>query len=51
MSRAGRVYVRLPDGTLAITKTAADRAKELATGEKFDAKSAVAAAHSKAAKP
>lgn len=34
VSQAGRIYVRLPDGTLAITKSAADRASELAgTGE------------------
>jgi len=30
VSQAGRVYLRLPDGTLPITKTAADRAAELA---------------------
>merc|ERR1711988_436179 len=30
VSQAGRVYVRLPDGTLAITKTAADRAADSA---------------------
>lgn len=30
VSQSGRVYVRLPDGTLPITKTAADRAAELA---------------------
>ena len=30
VSRAGRVYVRLPDGTLPIAKTAAQRAAELA---------------------
>ena len=29
VSQSGRVYVRLPDGTLKITKTAADRASEL----------------------
>jgi len=29
VSQAGRIYVRLPDGTLPITKTAADRAAEL----------------------
>ena len=30
VSKSGRVYVRLPDGTLKITKTAAERAAELA---------------------
>jgi hypothetical protein len=29
-SKAGRVYLRLPDGTLKETKTAAERAAELA---------------------
>ena len=29
VSQAGRVYLRLPDGTLAITQTAEDRAAEL----------------------
>lgn len=32
VSKAGRIYVRLPDGTLKITKTAAERAEELASG-------------------
>lgn len=32
VSQSGRVYVRLPDGTLKITKTAADRADDLASG-------------------
>ena len=30
VSRSGRVYVRLPDGTLPMAKTAAERAAELA---------------------
>lgn len=30
VSKSGRVYLRLPDGTLKITKTAAERADELA---------------------
>ena len=30
VSRAGRIYIRLPDGTLPIAKTAAQRAAELA---------------------
>lgn len=29
VAQSGRIYVRLPDGTLAITKSAADRADEL----------------------
>ena len=32
VSQSGRVYVRLPDGTLPIAKTAEDRAAELADG-------------------
>ena len=32
VSQSGRVYVRLPDGTLKIEKTAAERAEELASG-------------------
>jgi len=45
VSRAGRVYVRLPDGTLAITETAADRAAELSGQSPMEA---VAAAQEKA---
>ena len=30
-SLSGRIYVRLPDGTLQVTKSAADRAEELST--------------------
>tara|TARA_B110001452_G_C15210667_1_gene419936 strand:- start:1001 stop:1687 length:687 start_codon:yes stop_codon:yes gene_type:complete len=30
VSKSGRIYMRLPDGTLKITKTAAERAEELA---------------------
>lgn len=35
VSKAGRIYVRLPDGTLKITKTAAERASDLARGGSF----------------
>ena len=45
-SQAGRIYVRLPDGTLALTKSAADRAAELAGTP--SAQEAVAAAQEKA---
>ena len=30
-AQSGRIYVRLPDGTLKMTKTAEDRAAELAS--------------------
>lgn len=33
VSQSGRIYIRLPDGTLKIDKTAAERAAELASGE------------------
>merc|ERR1719247_1272443 len=33
VSKSGRVYVRLPDGTLKIQETAAERAAKLASGE------------------
>jgi len=46
-SQAGRIYVRLPDGTLAVTKTAADRAAEL-SGVAPTPQEAVAAAQKKA---
>ena len=46
VSQSGRVYVRLPDGTLPITKTAADRASELAAP--LTAQQQVAAAQEKA---
>jgi len=35
VSKAGRIYVRLPDGTLKITETAAERAEKLAGGLKI----------------
>ena len=46
VAQSGRVYLRLPDGTLAITKTAADRAAELAAP--LSAKEMVQAAQAKA---
>ena len=45
-SQAGRIYLRLPDGTLALTKSAADRAAEL-SGQPTP-QEAVAAAQKKA---
>lgn len=49
ISKSGRVYVRLPDGTLQITKTADDRAAELAgTAPPMTAKERVEAAQAKA---
>ena len=47
VSQAGRIYLRLPDGTLAITKSAADRAAEL-SGVAPTPQEAVAAAQKKA---
>ena len=35
VSQSGRVYLRLPDGTLKIQETAAERAEKLASGEGF----------------
>jgi len=46
-SQAGRIYLRLPDGTLALTKSAADRAAEL-SGVEPTPQEAVAAAQKKA---
>lgn len=52
VTQSGRVYLRLPDGTLAITKTAADRAAELSGAavpeEQLSAKEKVKAAQAKA---
>ena len=51
VSQAGRIYVRLPDGTLAVTETAADRAAKLSGVqglEKLSPQEAVAAAQKKA---
>jgi nitrite reductase/ring-hydroxylating ferredoxin subunit len=57
VSKSGRIYVRLPDGTLPIAKTAADRADELAgsvsdglAGAQLSAKELVKAAQARAAK-
>lgn len=47
VSKSGRVYLRLPDGTLPIEKSAADRAAELAAP--LTAQEQVAAAQAKAA--
>lgn len=48
VSQAGRVYVRLPDGTLAISKDAEARAAELAGGGSQGVMEAVQAAQKKA---
>jgi len=49
VSKGGRVYVRLPDGTLPITKTAQDRADELSgAAAPMTAKERVEAAQAKA---
>ena len=45
VSQSGRIYVRLPDGTLPITKTASDRAAELS---RQSPQEAVAAAQERA---
>lgn len=55
VAQSGRIYVRLPDGTLAITKTAEDRASELNpfaeadSGAELSAKEKILAAQKKAA--
>lgn len=48
VSQSGRIYVRLPDGTLPITKTAADRAAELAGTAPVSTADKVKAAQQKA---
>ena len=52
LSQSGRVYIRLPDGTLPMAKTAADRAAELSGAEQaapLTAQEKVKAAQQKAA--
>lgn len=48
VSQAGRIYVRLPDGTLPITKTAADRAADLSGVAPVSTSDQVKAAQQKA---